>query len=138
MSIESQLLNEVKEKDLRIGNYVYYCENGNTLYAEFEKIETYDMIGLANGGEIFGVPIDENFLVTWFGFEKNNIEYVLQDWMLGLYYDDVYGYWHVYECRDNFHIRTIKYLHELQNLYFALTGNELKERNFSDEFNEDF
>lgn len=120
-------MRQLTENELRIGNYVYYCENGNQLYKELYKIDQYDTIGLANGGEIYGVPIREGFLITRFSFSKNGNVLYKHNWFLNISFDAEYNDWHVYMCKDNFHIRTIKYVHELQNLFYATSGFELEQ-----------
>lgn len=85
--------------------------------------------GFKNGDSIFidfkPIPITEDWLLN-FGFKKN------YDWAKQLsaeykygghgvtFYNGVYSFW----CGDKFSIQII-HVHQLQNIYFALTGEEL-------------
>lgn len=74
-----------------------------------------------------------------FGFknltDKENIKSLdlfINKGVIGFYannednYNSVYVYSGIYEDRDQIRIcKNIKYVHQLQNLYFTLTGNEL-------------
>ena len=71
-----------------------------------------------------GIPLTEDWLLT-FGFElKNNNNY---------FNAIKYGIWHNKQKREPYQIGfycaisdvKLDYVHELQNLYFALTGEEL-------------
>lgn len=108
----------IRANELRIGNFVinemgHKIEvNYNTLcnIVEFEAV--YEPI-----------PLAEEWLVR-FGFENNSITLKTPDKTLnfsaivdGFYYpylDDVFGH--------SFDLNRIKYVHQLQNLYFALIG----------------
>lgn len=113
---------ELKANELRIGNWI----NGNgvdfQVYTEtFADIEsTY--------GIFKPIPLTEDWLIR-FGFEKSNLlhdndyawtikspsyfrlEYSLSD----LFYESV-------------NYTELPYVHSLQNLYFALTGEELTDK----------
>lgn len=128
----------LKKDELMVGNYCLLCEDGNKLNAVLHQISDPDEISYAGLGELYGLPISVGFLVDWFGFRKNNIEYIHDDCFFGLYYDEVHDDWHVYECRDNFHLRTINYIHELQNLFFWFTCKKLQEKSFACDLSELF
>ena len=117
----------MKASELRIGNLVNYNEGGifkvigihefgidceneiETTYMEYENFKP--------------IPLTEEWLLK-FGFKNNR---------LGLFDcvkvgDDI-GY-HIYFIGK--HLKEVQYVHQLQNLYFALTGEELT---IKDEFN---
>ena len=133
----------MKRSELRIGNLVLcntsigfvdkvipvysVSENEIVLYHEPTKEYIY-----SNDCLIEPIPLTDEWLFK-FGFEKtlnqyrkptllnkigyNNIPFIL------LFLDNQYQY-------DDLRFRTnIKYVHQLQNLYFSLTGEELKYEN---------
>ncbi|MFA7287670.1 MAG: hypothetical protein WC055_02220 [Melioribacteraceae bacterium] len=123
----------MKVSELRIGNYLNYYGQDVIVRQIFinEDVELgyfTDSIGfirkLTERHSPDPIPLTEDVLVRC-GFTRNGNEFTKDDWMMGLSFDEPYNDWHVYECRDSFHLTTIKRLHQLQNLYFALTGQEL-------------
>ena len=127
----------MEAKELRIGNLVL----ANGLYDG--QIKTVEQIGsrgtlreksrvlfFKEGGragefteDCDGIPLTEEWLLK-FGFEKDkkgflhNVRFV---------FHHIYG-WKILEnwIKNWVGIREIKYVHELQNLYFALTGKEIE------------
>ena len=123
----------MKANELRIGNYIEFDSSVRTLVIEdeqgFIEVRSIGESGV-NEWSDYGasgcvsnpkpIPLTEEWLIK-FGFEK------LEGW------DDMYyfkiGDFQVYEYNvsgyeyDDFNI---KHVHQLQNLYFALTGEELK------------
>jgi hypothetical protein len=112
--------------ELRIGNWI---QDGN----EFEQI-TIDHLNCLNSGrcEYDPITLTEEWLLK-FGFEKvlnqykkitdvskdtfKNIPFII------LFLDNQFQY-------DDLRFRTnLQYVHQLQNLYFALTGDELTIKN---------
>jgi hypothetical protein len=127
----------IQAKELMIGNYLY-CEysgeiiqvteiKNDGVYASSNKtvIERYYYYE-----EIHSIPIDEKWL-TDFGFEKRKNLNNTPTW---IYFKDnerwMYQDWETLE----FTIRPfglnnqteIKYIHQLQNLYYCLVGKELE------------
>jgi len=118
----------MKANELRIGNLVSNdgCLNtienlmsdgvctlktmqGNFIHAKYDLIKP--------------IPLTEEWLVK-FGFEKDGDDLVLDTdlFLLVSYNDDDF----VHLKSNNLEtIISIKYVHQLQNLYFALTGEEL-------------
>ena len=77
---------------------------------------------------VLGVPISENWLIRM-GFKRMCHQYCLS--LIG---DDFYDFTMISEQGKGFSevvlypfedFRKYKYVHEVQNLYFAITGNEL-------------
>jgi hypothetical protein len=136
----------MKANELRIGNYI--LRNGLPCTVEIINGETSEIHFLGKDfyfsdfdENLEAIPLTEEWLVK-FGFEKfvyededvgYGTEYKLKasqdvfmvysdDFSVGLYSDE-YG-----EKNDIAVIPTFennKYVHQLQNLYFALTGKEL-------------
>lgn len=132
----------MKAQELRIGNYVYYEHtthivsgiHGNKVYSWWVKdgqpvieYEAKDISGTQVENPYIDVisqhepiPLTEEWLEK-FGFQKNittdlypTFSYNILNINDGIVYVLNYGF-----------ITHIKYLHQLQNLYFALTGEEL-------------
>jgi hypothetical protein len=120
----------MKTNELRIGNW--FIEKGNV--KQFDG-DFYHLLGCTP------IPLTTNWLEK-FGFEKNKDK----RWMRGksrytIFYSEYYAtgedncMWRI-EYHDTDYGRNeykdcnqwgdvIKYVHQLQNLYFALTGEEL-------------
>ena len=99
-------------KELRIGNWVYFKLDDE--YIQFD----YSMLEWDNANDIHAIPLTEEWLVK-FGFVdncKNGYEIVNHN--PGYYFLDNEGGF-INDC-------PILYVHQLQNLYFALTGEELE------------
>jgi len=102
-------------KQLRIGNYVDLSEG----FSVHNDILTVSIKNIGWYNEFKPIPLTEEWLIK-FGFEilnKNAIyNYLLLYWNIK---DEEYDF--VREGKAT----TIKYIHQLQNLYFALTEEEL-------------
>jgi len=125
----------MKSQEVRLGNYYFYHivdkydERGE--YDEVCQIDAEDFRILENFDcpEYKPIPLTEEWLLK-FGFEKfigNNILWGLADFCVG-WYGNKFATWIIRMQQENnemnFHSQ-IKYVHQLQNLYFALTGEEL-------------
>jgi hypothetical protein len=102
----------MKASELRIGNYVYDTL-GKVNIIDLEAI-TYIVKEPHN--QVKPIPLTEEWLLK-LGFKNNR---------LGLFdvvkvVDDIA--YHIYFIKK--HLKEIQYVHQLQNLYFALTGEEL-------------
>jgi hypothetical protein len=108
-------------KELRIGNLVFYPLSDTEIEIDREMFAAQP--GLANLEDYRPIPLTEEWLLK-FGFELDisQIEFFHRG-----------GVWMHFDgdsLSANFgHIEQldveIKYVHQLQNLYFALTGEEL-------------
>ena len=117
-------------KELRIGNYVNY-DNKDAIITidDFNHIIKYD-IHIINP-----IPITEDWLLK-FGFEQQeftynyNIDDTLSLQVLnvkGVYFPSLVEYPEMTLVGTQIvHLKCISFVHELQNLYFALTGEELE------------
>ena len=132
----------MKATELRIGNWIASGANHQNietwvigkvhsiscLNSQFEQIEveTEEEFTWFFKNNYFGIPLTEEWLVK-FGFDQNNVDiekyeckwyklsFTLDYWNAQKFF--IYGY-----IGGN---KTIKYVNQLQNLYFALMGEEL-------------
>nr|DAG72856.1 MAG TPA: hypothetical protein [Caudoviricetes sp.] len=129
-------------KEVRIGNIVYgswddqdedgedvirysLCkitgvdENGELGEGWSYMLENMESPDTDYYGGLYGVELNEDWLLN-LGFEKVNYTF----WAKGLavHNHDIVSFYMLYEQNRTY----IKYVHQLQNLYFALTGEELK------------
>jgi len=110
----------MKANELRIGNYIYFEDE--LLKFDFEMGWNFDYIK--------PIPLTEEWLLK-FGFVDGSYLYKNYKVKAGDYWNSVKFYegeW----CYNNddsdaacYFLTTIKYVHQLQNLYFALTNEEL-------------
>ena len=115
----------MKLTELRIGNIV-------NKYEEPHEISVWDFDNISTGITIVDpIPLTEQWLKD-FGFEKNThsgwggkADYIIDDFWTILFFGEKIRFG--YDEIDEGHITLcdIKYVHQLQNLYFALTGKEL-------------
>jgi hypothetical protein len=115
---------EVKVTDFRIGNWVseYECE---PFYFEIEQISKYigsELWAVYRNGSIKckspqPIKLTEEWLLK-FGFEKKESIWSLNEIELTS--------WFTFRFSKNpLKLQEIDYVHQIQNLYFALTGEEL-------------
>ena len=113
----------VRASELRIGNLVGV--SWNNIFSTVIEITTDDVKlkdGFATYNQLQPIPLTEEWLLK-FGFER-------QPWGLvkgGLLFKDNIKYpceELTLEIGNGFRV-TVQYVHQLQNLYFALTGEEL-------------
>jgi hypothetical protein len=134
----------MKANELRIGNLVYVSANlTNLILQKITPINIHNLMHLTGWDkspadiEFEPIPLTKEFLLK-FGFkniDKGDNNYITytdsnHDYYLQL---DVRRKDNKYLILDNsfddlraFSMVDIEYVHQLQNLYFALTGNELK------------
>ena len=125
----------MRANELRIGNYVNLMlnhEDYETLTITTKDLEYIEK----NQGDYQPIPLTEEWLLK-FGFVKINHQMSLNDSSMTYHYelngDD--RHWQLYfdgrvfsinESKLRLFLHHNKYLHQLQNLYFAVTGEELK------------
>lgn len=127
----------MKAQELRIGNLVYGISRRSEVHLPNEiplkiwQIEIFNCEALPHDRnpaqaesyikisnvDITGIPLTEEWLLK-FGFERN--ESGNYDKRLELFYGG-----NLYRFRQGWTNVELKYVHQLQNLYFALTGEEL-------------
>lgn len=120
----------VDVRELRIGDYVYLQSSESSYgiteigYSEIEY-PRYEASGISSGAvfrtyveNLNPIPLTEELLLKC-GFEKHK-------WGIITYYNSLL------ELDADFHLKgvdyniQVKYLHQLQNLYFDFTGEELE------------
>lgn len=126
----------MEAKELRIGNIVSHWsgtrEIGGVLIDSVEFMPTKELSKGATYDDIDGVELTDELMVL-LGFKKIANSQFIQYWENGYI-----SLWHRYDAPHNsFGLNytdqdyndkyvEIKYVHQLQNLYFALTGQELQ------------
>lgn len=115
----------MKKFELRVGNLIYN-KQGNTMY-----VNPNHLIMLVYGIEdLFKpIPLTEKWLLE-FGFIRHHDDYANSVIYIKNVLDNTEFEWGVYpfELGSGFVINNsqkLKYVHQLQNLYFALTNEEL-------------
>lgn len=110
----------MESRELRIGNKVYHPAKNIVFTISREDFSFKN--GLANIEDFRAIPLTEEILLKKCGFEFDSVYISYNNGYFTLIYNEghislvVEGQWLTLE---------IKYLHQLQNLYFALTGEEL-------------
>jgi len=112
----------MKATELRIGNLVKYNDGG-----------IFKVIGIYN----FGLDVEDDIEVTYMEYENFSAIPITEEWLLKFGFEKKYknyekGYFMFFKgscSRISYKLSligiNIKYVHQLQNLYFALTGEEL-------------
>jgi hypothetical protein len=126
----------MEANELRIGNYVNVPREDQSPF----KIDGFDFLN-SDGGKIESeVKIDGKKLhpLTWYLSDLSPIE-LTEEWLLKMEFSwkniperYMLGSWSTLRvCRDltieykDSYLVNVKFVHQLQNLYFALTGEEL-------------
>ena len=120
----------MKANELRIGNWIEWA--GNNIRVT-EICEFIDADAGRQGLNIDGAWLDDCSpipltpeILEKVGFEKVDNFYFHP--LIGDYSMEAYDDEFIFACDDcfyNVNLKHVKYLHQLQNLYFALTGYEL-------------
>ena len=104
----------MKANELRIGNLIL-DEDSNIMY----RVDLNFFHDLSSGGflmaDLIPIPLTEEWLFK-FGFENKTKNFVLNNISIK---QQTKGYFFYLSMM-------IQHVHQLQNLYFALTGEELK------------
>ncbi len=122
-------------KELRIGNWVMGNEPFQMEFDDFRLSAMYEKI---RGVSRFdSIPLTEEWLLK-FGFVKYDVfddkGFEINNMILNNSYDKECDGWCFYDgniasCNNMNFKNPIKHVHQLQNLYFALTGEELNIKN---------
>jgi hypothetical protein len=120
----------LKATELRIGNWV----SSKEIPVQIEKITTETVrycFGDFPISYIKPIPITEDWLLL-LGFTKRDGLFRLSKYWVEFRNFDCVGLKIIFGCFQinkiyiTYSVDTIEYVHQLQNLYFALTGYELK------------
>ena len=114
----------MKASELRIGNYVYF--HGDV---EEINIDHFNIFNIIKDGVLLPIPLTEEWLLR-FDFTRHHVDYSNGVIYIKNVPDNTEFEWGVYpnELGSGFQIKNrklLKYVHQLQNLYFALYEREL-------------
>lgn len=119
----------MKASELRLGNlFIEEYTNSIIQVIQLETDKIFFSLKFVSQWQAKPIPLTEEWLLK-FGFEKNfnNFYEKLinkdEDDFIGKLTD--YGFAYYIDKKDNYPLIYIKYVHQLQNLYFALTSEEL-------------
>ncbi len=107
-------------RELRIGNLVKAVHKKSDILNSYIVIEGKHICDLENGKsefDFYGIPITEEWLLK-FGFTQSLA--FKSVYFIGTFLSITLGNKIMFEINDQI-ISEIKYIHQLQNLYFALT-----------------
>lgn len=119
----------MQSKDLRIGNLIRF--NGKIIPIGFEELEAvyWNNCHDNGGGEMYPIEITRELLKD-FGFEAYDLDLFLNvpPRITMVFFDGIVSNFSLVQDGKEicFGHGYLKYVHELQNLYFALTGEELE------------
>lgn len=125
----------MKVNDLRVGNFIYSDivnevgeDSAELIKVDADLIWNLERSYTGRSQDIFGIPLNEEWL-NKFGFYRENEGFdIWKHKYFGpfrILLENIIDHWQVgYSGGRVF--RRIKYVHELQNIYFALTGFELE------------
>ena len=122
----------MKANGLMVGNYlkndsIVVKIDARSIFDMYNDNPKYEPIELNEYWlEKLGFYKNENtkhWSITYFNSEKMGID----KWSLFIGFDSTMGYWFGVQdlILDQVALNLIKYVHQLQNLYFSLTGKEL-------------
>ena len=127
----------MEAKQLRIGNYVY--RQSSKLIVDKSSVYQIENVNLQSALKYDPIPLTKQWILD-LGFIKNEIKQVIE--VLDISENDKHlefeitdeglDLWISSDIMDEalyFPLNHIKYVHQLQNLYFALTGEELTVNN---------
>lgn len=103
----------IQPNELRIGNYVHSNIIDDTIQVSIITSEI----------KADPIPLTEEWLIK-FGFKENEFSLVFENGLIGVYEQD-----NLFWFDTNTDCIEIKHVHQLQNIYFALTGKELQQTN---------
>ena len=112
----------IQSNELRIGNYVY---SSDFVIKSYSPQGLFNLMGDIDDcyNNIKPIPLTEQWLIN-FRFENISLgEWQKEDILLDNEYTDK-GIWNIGENYQRLNIDVI-HVHQLQNLYFALTNKEL-------------
>jgi hypothetical protein len=117
----------IQANELRIGNLTYRIDLTNKNKSVIDKLTVSDIERIEHGqSKIYKYePIDlDNELLEKLGFRsEESFCYELYDIAINTSRELI---WIHTKCKNNVELEMPEYVHQLQNLYFALTKNELK------------
>lgn len=112
-------LQSIKPQELRIGNIVRLKSKNKDYVID----SGYEIDTGTDSDDFEPTELTEDWLLK-FGYDRNKNEYCISGHDRFNVFQSVKGPYIF--CDDEKSIRYVKYVHELQNIFFALTGEELK------------
>lgn len=111
-------------KQLRIGNYVY-AQSGK-LVVNRDSIYKVENVNMQSARKYKPIPLTEEWLLRLgFDFVPDLHAYADENHYIVPFHDGTFQF-HPFCTNDEDCWKTLEYVHQLQNLYFALTGEELQ------------
>ena len=121
----------MKATELRIGNWVIFNpDNGEFIVSEINCFGSNNLINGLNAEDISPIPLTEEWLVK-FGIPKTidwvwlDSEYCITLEFVNVCGQDTNGRYEIWVYFDNALLKQVEYVHQLQNLYYTLTGKEI-------------
>lgn len=117
----------MKATELRIGNY-YNWRGGDAPDEGYDEIFSgKDFADICKHPNWFRpIPLTEEWLLR-FGFKRTDVFQAVRFELSEYFVVTIHDSGNINFClRNNSFSVSLKYVHQLQNLYFALTGEELK------------
>lgn len=117
----------MEAKELRIGNYVNYhiVDDERKEWNEINEVDIDDIytVLMGNADDLSPIPLSDEWLDKFgmLGVSKNGFTVVIKPIAKRPIYRSN-NYYTIYMAGRKIEL---KYVHQLQNLYFALTGEEL-------------
>ena len=117
--------------EIRIGNFVIWRNNDQVFPIEIEHFQMQQFWEHIRCADIVGIPLTSEILEKC-GFVKGEIQSGFTRMLVREYRTEMQGVFPGQYCIMLYAsvpytlYRRFKYLHELQNLFFAITGEELK------------
>ena len=120
----------IKENELRIGNRLLYHINEDGIEWDICTIDWHDLKCISEDHKGFNlvhspIPLTENHLRTFGAIEHQNY-WLLGDLELAWITTDEHFEMEWQTPYQSWKIKPFKFVHELQNFYYCLTGEELK------------
>lgn len=117
----------IQPNELKIGNLVYAGVNfeNSDITKPLGLVPIKVQMGFTSTENLYPIPLTPEILEKA-GFKK--LSYDFEFWknsMWRLKQHKLNNEWYLTHCGEEVDCIKIKYLHQLQNLYFALTGEEL-------------
>lgn len=120
----------MRAEELRIGNIIDLHIEGADRWINMKPVSANDIEYISNGGSADGIPLSPEWLER-FGFDRSEeisgasgsaikFDVHRKDGFTFNGIQDAYWY------NKQLLVHQPKYVHQLQNLYFALTGKELE------------
>ena len=119
----------MEAKELRIGNLVNYRIEDKfderKEWLEVSEIDATDLQCIDN--DFSPIPITKEWLLK-FGFKENDNIYKLNNFGKFIFFEHLnsFGFYPSGLLNSLMRMDNLKSVHQLQNLYFALTGKELE------------